>query len=798
MAGAWCARQFADFGADVVLVEATDGHALRKLAPFGPDGTSILARYVHAGKRSLALDRSGAEDRETLGWLAATCDIVIDSYSSGSLGAWGLNFEALQRSRPEAILVSVTPNGLTGARAGWPGSDLTDFALSGHGFVGGIASREPLKGSGFVASYNAGTAAYCAAMTALFHRDGGGGGQQVDVAEADALAATAGHALLLSQYQGVLPTRSSPAQAQQRHPRAVRDGHIWIGLATGDRWREGMIALGLTELADDDRLATREGREAHQEVIESAMRAKLGASDKMELFESLGRMLVRSGPALHIDELMRNDHLHEREFFVRAADDPDGPQYPGPPARLSRSPWSLRSSVPTVGQHSAEILDEVATRGDEPAAAPTGWRRQGELEGGGPLVGVRAVVLTQAWAGSFATELLAFMGADVVQIEARGRPDVERHAYWDEMPRALVDVPTAQHPWNCIPAYNWVNLNKQGVTIDLRSSDGMKMFRRMVAEADIVAENFAPRVMGSLGIDYEVLRKIKPNLIMCSISAYGASGPYRDYIGNGWTIEPSSGMSSLLGYPDGPPLNSGTMYSDLVSAYNAAAAMLTALHHRNRTGEGQLIDLSMQESNATFIGDAILEYSLNGDVRGRQGNRHLTFAPHGFYPARGEQQWVAIAAESEEQWRALCEVAEQPRWAEDPRFADNELRKANEDALDALIVAWTVGQLRDAVAERLARAGVPAAPVLDAREVAADAVFRERGVVVDLDHPETGRQAHTAVPFRFSRTPAVATSASPTLGQHSAEVFARLLGIDSEEYNDLVRSGVTGTGPPDE
>ncbi|MDP6605032.1 MAG: CoA transferase, partial [Dehalococcoidia bacterium] len=512
MAGAWCSRQFADYGADVVLVEPAGGHPLRELAPFGPDGASIPARYVQAGKRSVVLHRSRTVDRESVARLAARCDIVIDSLSPGSLGSWGLDFDGLERRRPGAILVSITPNGLTGARAGWPGGDLTDFARSGHGFVGGMAGRTPLKGSGFVASYNAGVAAYCAAVAALFSRDEGGegdgegvGGQHVDVAEAEALAATAGHGLLVSQYQGVLPARSTAADATRRHPRAVRDGHIWIGLASGDRWREGMIALGLTELADDDRFATREGREAHREAIESAMSARFAETDKLELFESLGRMLVRAGPVLHIDELLRNEHLRAREFFVRAADDPDGPWYPGAPARLSRTPWSLRRSAPAIGEHSGEVLAELADEvPDEAAARRAGGEPRADRDGDepgnrGPLAGVRAVVLTQAWAGSFATELLAFMGADVVQIEARARPDVERHAYWDEMPAALRDVATAQHPWNCIPAYNWVNLNKQGITIDLRSPAGMDIFRRLVADADIVAENFAPRVMGSLG-----------------------------------------------------------------------------------------------------------------------------------------------------------------------------------------------------------------------------------------------------------------------------------------------------------
>ncbi len=414
-----------------------------------------------------------------------------------------------------------------------------------------------------------------------------------------------------------------------------------------------------------------------------------------------------------------------------------------------------------------------------------------------PLEGVRAIVLTQAWAGAFCTQLLGLMGAEVVQIEARKRLDSWRGQYDGPMPDALRDTATAQHAWNCNPLFNSVNLNKRELTLDLQTPEGVDLFKRLVPYADVVAENFSPRVMGNLGIDYETLREIRPDLIMCSLSAYGASGPWRNVPGIGGTIEPTSGMSSLLGYEDGQPLNSGSMFPDPIAGYYGFAAIVTALHHRHRTGEGQYIDLSMQEANLTFIGDAALEYAANGSVRGRTGNRHLTFAPHGIYPARGEEQWIALAAETEEQWRALCDVAGRSQWADDARFADNDARKANEDALDAQIASWTAEQSRDEMAAKLTAAGLPAAPVLDAHEVAADPVFRERGFVVDVEHPEAGRHPQIGVPFTLSRAAPRVTRPAPMLGEHSAEVLAELLDVEAEEYEELVRKGITGTGPPE-
>ena len=302
---------------------------------------------------------------------------------------------------------------------------------------------------------------------------------------------------------------------------------------------------------------------------------------------------------------------------------------------------------------------------------------------GGPLEGVRAMVLTQAWAGSLSTELLALMGAEVVQIEARRRLDSWRGSYDGPIPAGLRAVPSATHAWNVSPNFNAVNLNKQEITLDLQTEEGIELFRRLIPHADIMVENFSPRVVGNLGIDYEALKAIKPDLIMCSLSAYGADGPWRDIPGIGGTIEPTSGQSALLGYVDGAPLNSGRMFPDGVAGTYGFAALVTALHYRNRTGRGQYIDLSMQDANYGLIGDAVLEQTITGNVRPRMGNRHLTFAPHGIYAALGQddggEQWVALAAESAGQWASLCGVAGRPEWASDPRFTTNEARKEHED-----------------------------------------------------------------------------------------------------------------------
>jgi crotonobetainyl-CoA:carnitine CoA-transferase CaiB-like acyl-CoA transferase len=414
----------------------------------------------------------------------------------------------------------------------------------------------------------------------------------------------------------------------------------------------------------------------------------------------------------------------------------------------------------------------------------------------GPLSGYCGVVLTQAWAGTYCTELMALMGADVIQVEVRKRLDSWRGGYDSPMASGLVDVPTSEHPWNCSPNYNSVNLNKRCVTLDLSEPEGVELFLSLLRHADFCAENFSPRVLGNLGISYEQMREVQEDLILISLSAYGHTGPWANVPGIGGTIEPTSGMSALLGYRDGPPLNSGFMYPDPVAGTYGFMALVAALHHRERTGQGQYIDLSMQEANLSFVGDAAIEERLTGEQRPRSGNRHPQFAPHGIFPSAGHDRWIALAAESAEQWQALDSVAGRG-WAADPRFADNDARKTNEDALEAEITAWTRTEDRDALADRLIGAGVIAAPVLEPHEVVQDPGMRERGTLVEIDHPEAGRWIQAANPVRYSRTPAEEAWHAPLQGEHAREVLRDLAGVDDERYDQLVAANITGQGAPE-
>ena len=418
-----------------------------------------------------------------------------------------------------------------------------------------------------------------------------------------------------------------------------------------------------------------------------------------------------------------------------------------------------------------------------------------------PLSGVRVLTFTQAWSGPLGTELLALLGADVVQIEARRRPDGWRTysgGYNAAVPEGMVDPDRDQHAWNVIGLYNGTNLNKRAITLDMSDPRGAELFWGLVPRFDVVAESFSPHVLPHWGVSYDTLREQRPDVIFASLSGYGATGPYAQYGANGGSIEPMSGLSSLHGYEGGPAQNTGGLIPDPVGGMYLASAILAALHHRARSGEGQYLDLSMMEAMTAQLGDAILERSANGHVRGPMGNRHPRFAPHGIYAAR-DGQWLALAAESDEAWGALAGHLDKPELASDARFANAAARKRHEDELDAIIEAWCADQDADEATRALHGLGCCAAPV-----AALGSVLEEphpqllaRGFIAQVEHPEAGLDTLAIAPWRFSGRAIPPVRPSPTMGEHSFEVFHDELGVTRAEYDALVAAGVTGDMPPE-
>ena len=412
-----------------------------------------------------------------------------------------------------------------------------------------------------------------------------------------------------------------------------------------------------------------------------------------------------------------------------------------------------------------------------------------------PLAHLRATVLTQAWAGAYATRLLADMGAEVIQIEALNRIDPWRGGYPPRLSGTYPAGVPGDRPYDRNAAYNSVNTGKKGITLDLNYTEARDALLELVSISDVFAENFSARVLPNLGLEYPALREVNPSIVLLRMPAYGCDGPYSTYMGNGGSIEPMSGITSLLGYPGGPPMNSGVMHTDPFAGMMATSAVMIALHHRARTGQGQEIDLSQQETSIGLIADRVIEYSMNGTGLERRGNRSNRMAPHNNYRCAGDDSWVAIAVRSDDEWTRLCSAMDTPDLAHDPRFTDLSSRLEHTDELDAIISAWT--RNRDAldVTSLLQDEGIPSAPVLKATELADNPQLQERGFIQSVDHPESGTQQYAGVAWKLSRTPGRLGGPSPKLGQHSEEVLSDYLGRPVDEVDGMVARGITGDTP---
>ena len=763
---AWCGRLLADYGADVIGVEGEDGHPLRREGPFDASGASVTAAYFLASRGVATSAGTG---------LVYGADVILCSDSETM---------ALARANRRATVVAITPYGLSGRLAGRQGNDLTAAAASGWAAINGMKDQPPLKGSGYQSSFQAGTFAFGTVVSALIEwcsqacSEAEREGQLIDISEREVLVSTGAPAPLRIQYSGFEWSRRSTIDINEG-PVPVADGWFALTISRPLFWVKAMNLLGLPDLAEDQELQQSGLRYKHKDRFVDRVGIAMRGWKRMELFNALGAQRVIAGPVLTMDELADNPQLRDRKFFRSRA---DGVVFPGPFARMSKTPF--RTPERTMARDSFAVHAARQSVVVRPV-------RAGQTEGRGPLSGIRGLVLTQAWAGTYATQLLGMLGADVIQLETRGRLDSWRGSYQNPIPKNLQKVPTARHAWNCSPLYNSVNLNKRCITVDLAEPDGVALFRELVQQADFVAENFSPRVMGNLGIEYASLTKVRPDLILASLSAYGAVGPWANVPGIGGTIEPSSGMSALLGYEGAHPMNSGQMYPDPVAGLCGFSAIALALLHRDRTGEGQYIDLSMQEANFTFIGDAWLEFAFNGDVRGLRGNSHPSVAPHAIYPCTGDDEWVAIAAHTDAQWRAVVDALDLGL----PAFWSAEQRKANESEIDAAIGAWCAARSKTEAADVVAGAGACAAPVLRPGEIAEDADLRAQGHMVLVDHPEAGPHWQSGLPARLSRTPGGVERHAPLQGQHSFEIFSELLGMSPETYKGLVEREITGIGP---
>lgn len=770
----YCTKLLVDLGADVVKVESPNGDPMRRWGPFPADKPdperSGLFEYLNAGKRGLTVDL--ASDSSAARDLIAQADLLVENLPAGSAlrRRWGLDTDSLQQINPNLVAVRISDYGQDGPRRDRRSTSLTLQAASGWVNVRD-PGRAPLQAGARIPEYIAGAYAALGALTALRIASAGCNRiVEVDVSTFESLLSTLPYPMMMAERLKKLGLARNSRAASMLGIVPAADGWIGINCLTGQHWLDVCAMVGLPEFADKQ-IAIMLGGPERDEFFAKAQ-PFLDSMNVADLVELSQAMRIPATPINDGASILASPQYRDRGFFVESAVEAARFTRPGAPFRLSKTPVGTPAPAPRHGD------------------APTvGWQDGAEAPSaplvedvGAPFAGLKVFDLSTFWAGAYLTCYLGAFGADVVKVESIQRPD--GHRYSGALLRNTDD-------WYEIgPMWQATNLNKRDITLDLTTSTGLELARKLAADADVVVENFSPRVVEQFGLDYDSLVEINPDVIMVRMPGFGLEGPWRDYVGWALNIEQLSGMSAITGYTDGPPCNPQGP-ADPIAGVHATVALLAALEHKRRTGEGQLIEVAQIEVGAAVTPEPVIDYSLNGRVQEREGNRHRHFA-QGVYPASGENDWVAISVRDDADWAAVLDVIGRPQLGDDPQFGSPKARRQNNDAFDEVLVAWTSARTAEEAADALRHRGVPAERILTGDRMYDIDQLDARGFYVDLEHPLSGRELFPGWPFlitpgpsRHHRTP------SPTLGQHNADVLGAL-GLSEDEMAALREQRVVG------
>ncbi len=782
-AGAMCGKAFADLGADVLKIEPPDGDPTRRLGPFPNDepnpetGGAFL--YLNANKRGAALDLRQDSDRRLMRELIAGADVFVTDAQPALAASLGIDSASVAALSPTLVRVYATPFGNVGAYRDWQGTDLIAWHMGGMGwespaiFVSDPKTQPPLRARGNKAMLLAGWVAAAGAMCALFHREAYGVGQEIDVSAMDAVAShIRGNFAAYSYDISSLPETREKSFFPWIWQAA--DGYATITFLLDHWWRALKTIMGNPAWAEDAAFDTLAGRREAVAVIERGVAEWARGMPRGELYEKLQAARVPCFPVQTVDEVAASAHYAERGFFVNQRHPIAGDvTQPGPAARFSRTPWRLRAAAPTLGANDAEVRRSPSRRRVAPhPPAPSSASPRNK-----PLAGVRIVdfgwILSVPYAGGW----LGSLGAEVVRVESNARLEPGRSGIGGGAD-GVAGV-NRSSIWNCL------NHSKRGVTLNLRDPDAQALVRELASVSDVVMENFSTGVLDRLGLGWNDLRQERPDLVMISGSSMGTYGPDSRATGFGPNVCSYAGQPSITGYEGGQPQNLGGNWPDYLVGTMMVHSVLAALWHRRKTGEGQRIEIGMAEAVSGMMPEAFLDWTMNGRVAERIGNRDPLMAPHGVYACAGDDQWAAIAVRSDEEWARMRGVIGREDLAADARFATLDARKRNEDALDAIVEQWTRQRTPSEVAELLQAASIPAGAVLDVFGLMADAHFRARGNIVEMEHPEVGAREIAGLPIRFGDIPTPARYPAPLLGEHNREVFGDLLGLPAAEIAAL-------------
>ncbi len=781
----------AGLGADVIKVEPPGGSASRREEPLDlslPAGLQSLRFHAfNRGKRSVTVDLEKGEGRDALRRLVRSADFLFESGEPGAMAARGLGFEALREVNPRLVFVSITPFGQDGPYARHLATDLTLAAMGGMMAITGDADRRPVRITVPQTWYHASSESAVGALVAHHRRLATGEAQFVDVSVEAAIFWTGLNAMIAHPIQGrniersgtnlQLSTLTTPLVY------ACADGDVVLITTTATLVRlipwmveDGTVTAEWVAAEDwktyEARMLTAKELVYPLPVVQERVRAFCAKYTKAELFARGLAENATIAPVNTVADVLALDHLEVRRYWERYRL-PGGRilRAPGPFVRLSKKAVSFPRPAPAAGEHTAEVLGSVETKRESPPAAT-----RAEL----PFAGVKIADFSWIGVGPITAKYLADHGATVVRVETVHPADRLR------LVGPFKDNVAGPNRCQFFASFN---TSKLSLALNLKTPEGQEVAKRLVGWADICLDSFTAGTIGDLGLGYDVVREINPSIIMAATCLMGQTGPAAALAGYGYHAAAICGFYEITGWDDRPPGGPFNAYTDTIAPRFLAATLMAALEHRRRTGEGQYVDQAQMESSLHFLAPELLDRQVSGRMPRRAGNESPLAAPHDAYACAGDDQWCAIAVETDAQWQALRKVLGNPEWAASPELDTLAGRLARRETIDRKLGEFTARHEPRALMDLLQAAHVPAGMVQRSSDHQQDPQLRHRKFFRPLVHAEMGEVPYEGHQFRIPGYENGPRFPAPCLGEHSIQVLQEILGFGDEDLARIAASG---------
>lgn len=778
-AAQFASRLLGDFGAEVLKVESPNGDPLRREGPAIPGAAhSALFEYLNWNKQSLVLSADESADTDSLATLLEAADVLIYGWGpTETANTWVWTPQALHQRFPHLSIVAVSDFGWDGPAANWQGSDLVLQAMGGIMSFSGLQNREPLKPGLRQSAYCAGLNGAYTAMAAHFHALRTQRGSLIDLSAMEVVASELVSVFPAYSLAGVVAARRSAVQDPllSGEPLPVKDGYVTLQvnpLYGPDRFASLLKEPRLC----DERFASQQGRIDHAEELRSILHAALKDRSGRELFEKANEEGLLSGVLQSASQLMNCNHLAERDLWTEIPT-ADGSTWklPARIAHMSATPVSVRSLSPALG--STSLADALAS-----AAAAIAQRSPSlptAKVGSAPLAGLRVLDLSTVFAAPYMGALLADLGAEVIKIEAPKRLDQLRAGGFGY----LVDNDPADAGWNRCSTFQMLNRGKRSLVLDLQTPAGREVLCDLVKQSDVLIDNFTPRVMRGWGLPYEKLSQLNPRLVMLSNTGYGSSGPWSSYKAQGTTLEATMGLSAYAGYAGESPTKVGQSYPDFLAAWSGLTGIMAALVHREKSGQGQWIDLGMYQLGPLVIPEAFITVQSGQPDIACRGNAEWNAIFSGTFETRNNNRWVVLSAATPAIRQKLCALVNAPT-------------DASDETLRAACATWASQHTPLTAAQLLQAAGISAGAVNETSDLIRDPQLTARQFFECVDfESDIGMRALIGRPYIWHGADVGIRRRAPHFGEDNADVLATLLKIPPERIQALRESQVIADTP---